>query len=151
MNRIGKMVWEILDELKLVEKAEVQCCGVTPYQGYILMQLLENNGISMQLLAERMRVAVSTMTRNIDKLEANGLVNRVKSGRDARVLEVVLTDQGRTAGEMVAGLWRGYFARIVQHLEPEEQQWVIRGLEVFLKGIRRAGCCCGDNDKEEKE
>lgn len=149
MNRIGEMVWQILDELKLVEKAEVQCCGVTPYQGYLLMQLLEHDRVSMQALAERMRVAVSTMTRNIDKLEAGGLVARVKSGRDARVSEVVLTEQGRQTGEVVAAAWRRYFDRLARLLAPEEQQAVVRGLELLLAGIRRAGCCCETGEGEE--
>lgn len=144
MNRIGRMVWEILDELKLVEKSEVECCGVTPYQGYILMQLINNGSMSMQLLAEKMRVAVSTMTRNIDKLEAKGFVKRVKSDQDARVSEVLLTKEGLEVGQTIAGLWHDYFKRLASHLEPEEQQAVVEGLEILLKGIRKAGCCCED-------
>jgi DNA-binding MarR family transcriptional regulator len=150
MDRITETVWELMAALKLVEKTEVRCCGVTPYQGYILAVLLECGPASMQFLAERMCVADSTMTRNIDKLEKSGMVRRIKSPRDARVINVLLTEKGKITGREVDCSWQDYYRNLVRCLGPEKEKTMMKGLEVLLEGIKMAGTCCENQCKEEK-
>lgn len=143
MQDLGIFVLEMVDELKLVEKTDVECCGVTPYQGFILMRLLENGPVSMQELSRRMRVAVSTMTRNIDKLEENGYVARTRSNIDARVLHVILTKKGGDTGDLIKHSWQAYFERVEANLG-EQKKEVTQALSALLAAIRQAGSCCGD-------
>lgn len=149
MERITEIVWELMTALKLVEKTEVRCCGVTPYQGYILALLLECQPASMQFLAEKMSVADSTMTRNIDKLEKNGMVKRIKCHQDARIIRVVLTEKGKITGREVDCSWRDYYRSLVRCLGTEKEKTMMTGLEVLLEGIKMAGNCCENQCKEE--
>ncbi len=149
MDRLGEAVWEIISELKLVEKTDLQCCGVTPYQGYLLMQLCDGDLVSMQQLAKKNGVAVSTMTRNIEKLEAGGLAKRVKSTKDARISLVELTEQGRSIGDAVSTAWQSYFNRIASNLDREQEAAVLYGLQALLDAMKLAGNCCEEKCEEE--
>lgn len=149
-GQLERLLFALLDALRLVEKSEVRCCGVTPYQGYVLMRLLELGPVSMQSLAAKMNVAASTMSRNVDKLEAMGLAKRIRSAGDARVYQVALTQKGQKNAALVSAAWRDYFAVVARHLGPEGEQKAVMGLKVLLEGIRRAGSCCPDQNGEER-
>jgi DNA-binding MarR family transcriptional regulator len=142
MDELGGMIWELADALKLVEKKEVECCGVTPYQGFLLMKLLERRGMAMQELAREMGVAVSTMTRNVDKLEDKEMVRREQSDQDARSLKVTLTDAGEDTAARIASSWDGYFVRLRENMSPEETKQAHSGIRILLQAIRRTGNCC---------
>ena len=142
MNDLGALIWELADSLKLIEKKEVECCGVTPYQGFILMKLLEHNGLAMQDLAKRMNVAVSTMTRNVDKLEEKGVVQRIQATHDARSFEVQLTENGTMVAEQITSSWNDYFNKIKQNMSSDEKEQVQNGMQILIQAIRRTGVCC---------
>jgi len=142
MKTVGELVLQMVNELKLAEKTEVECCGVTPYQGYILMLLLDRGSLSMQELSREMKVAVSTMTRNIEKLELKGFVTRIKSAQDARIIEVSLTARGKATGELISKSWEMYFGRISDLLGKEGEAEVAKAMEKLLSAMRQAGDCC---------
>lgn len=142
MDQLGKLVWELVDVLKIVEKSEVECCGVTPYQGYLLMRLLEEDSITMQSLAQQMGVALSTMTRNIDKLVEKDMAKRQRSHSDARVTEIELTEQGNEIAQRILFSWNTYFAKVNQILGEEQNSQVMLGLQTLLRAVQQAGNCC---------
>ena len=142
MEQLGKLLWELVDVLKIVEKSEVECCGVTPYQGYLLMRLLAQDSVTMQDLAQAMGVALSTMTRNIDKLVEKEMVQRQRSHRDARVTEIVLTEKGQEVAQSILLSWETYFTRLGEILSEEQRSQVMLGLQTLLGAVKQAGTCC---------
>ena len=139
MDQLGKLVWELVDVLKIVEKSEVECCGVTPYQGYLLMRLLDEDSVTMQDLAQQMGVALSTMTRNIDKLVEKDMAKRQRSHRDARVTEIALTEMGHEIAQTILLSWNTYFAKVNQILGEEQNNQVMLGLQTLLWAVQQAG------------
>lgn len=137
MNPLAALLMSIADELKLIEKVEVRSGELTPYQGYIVIKILETAPAPMRVLAERLGIAKSTMTRNIDKLEAAGLVKRVKSGEDGRVAYVDLTEKGHLAAQKIKKDWNNYFFLVEQQLDDEELMKVLEGLEIMLRALRK--------------
>jgi DNA-binding MarR family transcriptional regulator len=148
LNRIGEMIWELTDLLKLVEKTEVECCGVTPYQGYTLVRLFESGAQPMQELALRMKVAVSTMTRNIDKLETKNFVTRERAAHDGRSSHVGLTPAGQAVAAQVLASWNTYFEKVESLMTPSQRRLALDGLTVLLEATVRAGNCCETNEEE---
>ena len=78
---------------------ELEEAAGIPMRWYdVLVQLEESReGIPMNLLAERILHSKSGFTRVVDRVEAAGLVRRVRPENDRRSILVVLTDQGRAA------------------------------------------------------
>ncbi|MGH9040178.1 MAG: MarR family winged helix-turn-helix transcriptional regulator [Acidimicrobiia bacterium] len=61
----------------------------------VLSCAIEEDGLSQRQLAERMGIEAATLTRHLDRLEADGLVVRHRDGEDRRILRVVPTPAAR--------------------------------------------------------
>jgi DNA-binding MarR family transcriptional regulator len=74
--------------------------GLSPSLGYVLLSVIEEPGIQPGLLSAQQQLAPSTITRLLEKLEAQKLVVRTESGKatnvyptpKAKQLHVQLTD-----------------------------------------------------------
>jgi DNA-binding MarR family transcriptional regulator len=61
----------------------------------VLVHLEESpEGVSMNLLADRILYSKSGFTRVVDRMEEAGLIRRVRPEQDRRTILVVLTTQG---------------------------------------------------------
>jgi len=81
--------------------AELERDAGIPLRWYdVLVQLEERpDGLRMNELAERILYSKSGFTRVVDRMEAAGLVRRVRPENDRRSILVVLTDEGRATME----------------------------------------------------
>ena len=96
--------------------------GLTAPQ-LLVMQAIEKEGSpSTSSLARSIAVSQATMTRIIDRLERAGLVRREKSSTDKRVVNISLTDTGRTKLESAPEPLQAEFLREFRKLEDWEQQ-----------------------------
>lgn len=79
--------------------------GLTSAQWIPLLKLHLGHARTVAELARECRLDTGAMTRMLDRLEAKGLVARVRSSQDRRVVNLELTDAGRaSAGEIPAAL-----------------------------------------------
>ena len=77
----------------------------------VLMILHENDPASVSTIADLAVIKLSTMTRIVQRMQAEGLVSCAPRATDARVTEVRLTPAGSAAMERV----RGQASRIFRH------------------------------------
>jgi DNA-binding MarR family transcriptional regulator len=69
--------------------------GLTYPQYLVLLVLWESDGASVRTLCDRLYLDSGTLTPLVTRLEAAGLVRRVRSREDARVVDVHLTAAGK--------------------------------------------------------
>ena len=62
---------------------------------------IPHNGVSMSILAHKLGLDTSTLTRNIQKLEKLGLVERMPDSYDRRVQRAILTEHGINIAEKI--------------------------------------------------
>ena len=79
--------------------------GLTSNQFTLLVTLIRGGPTRMGLLAERLAIDRSTMSRNIAVGTSRGLIE-VAPGRDGRERQVTLTPAGRRAAEAALPAWR---------------------------------------------
>jgi DNA-binding MarR family transcriptional regulator len=73
--------------------AEVNCSFVT----YLVLRHIDAYpGRSQRELAGRLNIEGATLTHHLDRLAADGLIERVRSTEDRRVWSAVLTPEGRS-------------------------------------------------------
>ena len=77
--------------------------GLT-HAGLIVLHFLEAGYSSQGDLARLARVEAQTMSRTVDRLEREGLVERTPDPRDRRRHVLTITDAGRQAFAAVSGL-----------------------------------------------
>lgn len=83
---------------RLVEGAWAQRLadqGLTHAGFLVIHELAQRSSVPAQQLASRSQVTPQTMTRTIDRLERDGLVERRRADNDRRRVEVSLTPAGR--------------------------------------------------------
>lgn len=83
---------------RLVEGAWAQRLadqGLTHAGFLVIHELAQGTAVPVQELASRSQVTPQTMTRTIDRLERDGLVERRRADDDRRRVEVSLTGAGR--------------------------------------------------------
>lgn len=68
--------------------------GITFPQYIVLLSLWEEDGRTVGAIAERLWLESSTVTPLVKRLEAAGLVTRMRDSRDERQVHVSLTERG---------------------------------------------------------
>jgi len=115
--------------------AELRAAHGISFGGYdVLVRLARAAGETLRMteLADRVMVPPSTLTRKVDRLEADGLVERTRSSADSRVVLVRLTDAGRRLGRRAARTHlRGIRKHFSGRLNAEQLAQVADALETI--------------------
>ncbi|MCE8015696.1 MarR family transcriptional regulator [Halomonas sp. MCCC 1A17488] len=69
--------------------------GLTYPQYLVLLILWQEDGLSAGAISRHLMTDTGSLTPVFKRLEADGLLRRVRSRRDERVVELFLTEQGR--------------------------------------------------------
>jgi DNA-binding MarR family transcriptional regulator len=94
MGRIMAIVKESVDH-------ELAPTDLTHAQWVPLLKIIMGQAETLAELARETQVDVGAMTRTLDRLEMKGLVRRVRSSEDRRVVNVELTDEGRATAKKI--------------------------------------------------
>jgi len=78
--------------------------NMNPTRLGILLALADRDGIIMSKLGQRLFLEKSTMTGVIDKMEADGLVERRSDRTDRRALRIYLTPKAKRLNERILGI-----------------------------------------------
>lgn len=104
---------------------------ITPAQFKALQWLYEEGELTIGDLSGKMVLACSTTTDLIDRMERQGLVERIRDASDRRVVRVVLLDKGRRLFEDILQAKRRLLQRILQPYPPE----AVERLNLFLRQL----------------
>jgi DNA-binding MarR family transcriptional regulator len=137
------------DELEKLAKTLVRvgpddvCCeGLTPRQTAILRTLTEREGARIGDLATAVELSPSAMTRVVEKLEAQGLVERVRGvGDDGRAAMVKITGAGRDVRKRIDHLMQERTLAIVNAVPEEKRAVVLWAVRLLNEAMSSEGCC----------
>jgi DNA-binding MarR family transcriptional regulator len=97
---------------------------------------VERHGpITLGELAGREQVAPPTITKVVEKLEANGLVTRTTDLTDRRVNRVAVTTKGAKQLAVYRGRRTEWLASRLNHLTPDERERLMAALPVLERLI----------------
>jgi DNA-binding MarR family transcriptional regulator len=91
---------------------------------------------AVSMLAERLGLDRTTMTRNLAPLVREGLIVNAATG-DKRVHSVKLTAKGRRTLEHALPLWDAAQARVSRALGERRRRDMVDGLEILTKLVER--------------
>ena len=102
---VGYLLGRVKAQLaKSVDEALVPQ-GITHAQGGILLMLASGRFDTCSQLAREMYIDAASMTRMVDRLEKRGLIDRLQSGEDRRVLRLQLTDAGCALADQLPAIY----------------------------------------------
>jgi DNA-binding MarR family transcriptional regulator len=145
-REMARQWWDELERLaRVLERVgpdEVCCEGLSQRQTAILRTLVEREGARLSDLAAAAKISPSAMTRNLERLEAAGLVERVRGqGADAREAMVRITDEGRKVRGALDGAMLERATALAQSIPPTMRDQVLESLKLLNEAFAQAGCC----------
>jgi len=69
--------------------------GLTYPQYLVLMVLWEDDELSVTKIAERLMLNTNTLSPLLKRMEKMNLINRIRSGKDERSVNIQLTEKGK--------------------------------------------------------
>jgi DNA-binding MarR family transcriptional regulator len=146
--RLRTAIRALVRRFAVSERADVACCGVTVAQAAALEALEAEGPTRLRDLGRRLGIAPSTLTRNLERLEAAGLVERQADLEDARSSRVGLSAQGRRAARAVAAQEEDFARQVLARIPAARRALVVGSLGDLLVAVRAATekCCPGAFD-----
>ena len=128
--------------LNRVGPDEVCCESLTPRQCGILRTLADKQGARLSDLAAETGITPSAMTRVLDKLEAQGLIQRVRgAGEDGRAAMVAITERGRSVRGRIDQLMLDRTRTIVKGIPAGFRPRLLAGIRMLNQALGPEGCC----------
>ncbi len=94
---MGYLMRQILNGFAQQIEAQLAHTELTNAQWIPLFKLYMGKASTVAELARECQLDAGAMTRTLDRLEGKGLCRRERSASDRRVVNITLTDTGRTA------------------------------------------------------
>lgn len=126
VDRILETLVYLYTESRRVTKEVARQHGLTGPQ-VTAIKVLENFGaLSLTDLSARMSATNSTMTGIADRMERDGLVERIRSETDRRVVQIELTEKGRALAAQIPVASMALFADALRSLDERDRRDLTR-------------------------
>lgn len=102
----------------------------------VVLYAIREESASLGQLAQRLFVTPAVVTGIVDRLEKRGYVRREGDLNDRRVVQLVLTENGRDASLAVEGALVALIRQCLQHLSASELATIERGLMLLDRTMR---------------
>ncbi len=140
-KRLRETMRIIVRRLGILERGEASCCGITLAQCHVIVELGRAERLSLNELAERLRLDKSTVSRSVDNLVTMGLAVREDDPADRRYVTLALSDDGVKVFADLEKRMENYFADIVDLLPAEKREQVLDSLVLLAEAIKSPDCC----------
>jgi len=112
----------------------MQGSGLSLAQFGLMAQIASARDDTLGALAQRTRLDQSTLSRNLQVLEAAGLIEIAAGDKDARRRAVWLTEKGALALEAGLADWRRAHAELALRIDPEAARRLAIAAEALEEG-----------------
>ena len=106
-NQLCFALYAATNAITRAYRSRLSHIGITYSQYLVMMVLWEADGITVKNIAQQLYLDSPTITPLLKRLESAGFVKRQRNAIDERVVNVFLTDAGRTIQARVAEMQKG--------------------------------------------
>jgi MarR family transcriptional regulator for hemolysin len=112
--------------------------GISRAQWTVLVRLDRQEGLKQSELAEILDLQPISLTRLLDRLAENGLIERRPDPNDRRANRLYLTPAARPLLEQLAGLGVDMMATVLETLDAKSVERLLHDLGVMKDNLRAA-------------
>jgi DNA-binding MarR family transcriptional regulator len=118
---VGYLIARVRSTLSnMVTQRSMAELGITSQQGSILFMVASGKCLLAAELAREYGIDASAVTRLVDRLEKRGLLTRVRSSEDRRVVRLALTPEGLAIAAKMPALFNGVLENLLGGFTAEE-------------------------------
>jgi DNA-binding MarR family transcriptional regulator len=149
LNDIRRLVQAI----RLSSRESEKKFGLSAAQLFVLHKLSEEEGLSINDLAERTLTHQSSVSVIVQKLKAKGLVKKTISDGDGRKSQLSLTKKGETTIKKAPAAVQEILIEAIEELDPKMRKNFATGFSSFLKfaGMKGEAPLLFAEDGEKKQ
>ncbi len=123
--QLGESVGYLISRVKsttsnLVTQRTMAELGITSQQASILFMVASGKCLLAAELAREYGIDASAVTRLVDRLEKRGLLTRVRSSEDRRVIRLALTAEGLSIARRLPAIFTSVMDSLLAGFTPEE-------------------------------
>lgn len=135
-------LWRTYDRLRTLEDELFNAHGLSAqqYNALRLLRAAHPGPIPTLVLARRLISRAPDITRLVDKLERQGLIERQRHAQNRRVVEVRITQAGLAKLKALKLQVRAMHARQLAHLSPDDLHELTRLLKLARSPHEDASC-----------
>jgi len=141
MRRPGLLAWLHLvrayNKLHHHSMDHLKCSNMTPARFDVLTHLSVAHGISQQEQSDRRLVAKGNTCTLLDKMAAQGLVERRPDPEDRRSYRLYLTEEGQQLAETLIPSHEDFMQKHMSALSDEEQRTLLTLLRELDRSLER--------------
>lgn len=138
VNDIGELLQKTVRILQMFEREQIRVHGFTTSQCYLLLEIEKHQVLTINEISEKMRLEASTITRIMNNLVRDGLVLRQRADSDKRIVEAVLTEQGKATAQELKKSIAGYYKGVISNLPRGHVREVMNSVELLLVALEKA-------------
>lgn len=135
----GKRIFDLLKELNAIFNKNIKQYFIkwdlTSPQILVLSLLDEAKEMKISDIACSMGMADSNISGIVDRLEKTGLVERVRSTEDRRIVKVRLTDKVEEMEKNYVSELENYFSHLLSKFSQHELDEIIMSMEHLKNGL----------------
>lgn len=140
-RQLRELVRMLERKLGVLEDGEMACCGISMAQCHALVEIGRAGSISLVDLATLLNLDNSTMSRTVNNLVNNSMVERQLDPNDRRYITIRLTQQGLEQFHGIESGMGEYFMKIYDAIPKESRSKVLESLQILLKAVADSDCC----------
>jgi MarR family transcriptional regulator for hemolysin len=137
--------------LRTCADQEARRFGMTRAQWGVLFRLQRNEGLKQSELADLLEVQPITLTRLIDRLCDNGLIERRNDPNDRRVKRLFLTSAAKPVLEKVTAAAETMMASVLAGLEPGAREAMRASLTIVKRNLRQVIAARTETDLSDRD
>lgn len=143
VEEVGDLVKKLVRVFQLFERDQIKVFGVTTSQCYCLLELLNPENPTMLELSQKLNLNTSTVTRLVDNLVRDKLVERGRDECDRRIIKLSLTAKGRETALNLNDSIVKYYRRIISSIPNGELSPILESVAKLLSAFEAANpkCC----------
>jgi MarR family transcriptional regulator, organic hydroperoxide resistance regulator len=134
-NVLSYMIFQVAKTHRGLAGELLRPTGLYPGQEILLMQLWDKDAQTQSELIARMGIDASTVTKMVQRLEAEGHITRTQSETDRRAFIVSLSPSGQKLRLKVEKMWADLNAATVKNLSKPEEKLLTELLHKAYSGL----------------
>lgn len=134
-NSLGYQINHLARLLEQALRREIEPHGVVPGQFAQLLALYEQEPLSQRELCERVQIEQSTMAYTLQRMERDGLIERVADPTDQRRVRISLTERARHRRTALVEAARAVNNRATSTIDDLDVATVLSTIDQMIKNL----------------
>ncbi|WP_298682350.1 MarR family winged helix-turn-helix transcriptional regulator [uncultured Methanomethylovorans sp.] len=129
------LLHKIIDIIQYKNEYQLQTSGIPPQEMYVLERIYLHSNILSKDISNKYKIPPSTLTGILDRLENKKLIERLRTNKDRRSIELKTTENGKSAVEKHITEDQIFARNLFNCLGPQKKEHLKALLEEMLGNI----------------